>query len=194
MRMVHEHSATGSKLPLKALAPSGAAGDLARRCEIRPSSVYSPRFIWTRLRDHPQITISSCVAPAADRLSRTRSTSGGVTWTPDSTAPCVTSRCRASARSCGKPADLSTDARLPATCPAAAPSSAANGPAATIGPPWHDQGDCRHHSAAQFSQECRRSRIFKVHAGRRVHSFSKDPRVGVAVCDDGECSLLIPRA
>ena len=52
--------------------------------------------------------------------------------------------------------------------------------------PWHDQGDCRHHSAAQFSQECRRSRIFKVHAGRRVHSFSKGPRVGMAVCDDGD--------
>ena len=46
----------------------------------------------------------------------------------------ATSRCSASARSCGNPADLSTDARLPARCPAASPSSAASGPAVTIGP------------------------------------------------------------
>ena len=79
-------------------------------------------------------TISSCVAPEADSPSCTRSTSGSATWTPNSTAPCATPRCRASARSCGKPAALSTDARLPATCPAASPSSAASGPAATSGP------------------------------------------------------------
>jgi len=52
--------------------------------------------------------------------------------------------------------------------------------------PWHDEGDCRHHVAAQFSKECRRSRIFQVHAGRRVHSFGKVPRVVMAVCDDGD--------
>ena len=52
--------------------------------------------------------------------------------------------------------------------------------------PWHHQGDCREHVAAQLSQACRYSRIFKFHAGRRVHPVSKGLLVGAAICDDGD--------
>jgi hypothetical protein len=52
--------------------------------------------------------------------------------------------------------------------------------------PWHHQGDRRQHVAAQLSQASRRSRIFKLDAGRRVHPVSKSQRVSVTVCDDGD--------
>ena len=86
---------------------------------------------WSRSRPVHHLELRR---PGGGQASRARSTSGSATWTPNSTAPCATPRCRASARSGGKPADLSTDARPPAACPAASPSSAASGPAATIGP------------------------------------------------------------
>ena len=55
--------------------------------------------------------------------------------------------------------------------------------------PWHNYGDCRHHSAAQFSQKRRRSRMFKLHARCGVHPFSKDPLVGMRVCDNRDVFL-----
>jgi len=55
--------------------------------------------------------------------------------------------------------------------------------------PRHHQGDCRQYLAAQLSKTCRRPRVFKVHAGRRVHAVSKGSRVGMTVCDDGDVFL-----
>jgi hypothetical protein len=50
--------------------------------------------------------------------------------------------------------------------------------------PWHHQGDCGQHAAAQLSKERRRPRIFEIYSGRRVHPVGKRLRVRMRVGHD----------
>ncbi len=134
--------------------------------------------------------VSSSVAPAAERLARTRLTSGRRSVDAEQHGACGDFTLQRLGPRLWQPGGLEHRRQTAREMSCRLAKLRRQRPCRNNGPDsGHHQRDRRQHPAAQFSEDSRRPRIFQVHAGSRVHPRSKGPLVGMTLCDDGDVFL-----